>query len=403
MPQTAPTTHQLQAVINAAAAHKTKREAALALGMKATTFNLWHNSGVEAGLKPRKSVESPEAAIARLERDLKIAQKQSADAAMVKSIIGNLVALSDNVKPPTWLVEPGKHSAPGVPTLFLSDLHWGENVRPSQINHVNSYNLSIAQERLRTAVKTAIHLLHIVDRDDAGYPGIVVPLGGDMISGDIHEELEISNELPTIPTVLDLYENLSAAITVLADTFGAVFLPCVTGNHGRNTHKIRAKDRHHTSFDWMLYALLARRFALDKRITFHIPDGSDAAWRIYNTRYCLTHGDQFRGGDGMIGALGPIIRGDHKKRSRNGQIDMDYDILLLGHWHQYTHLTRLIVNGSLKGMDEYAYTNNFGFELAQQALWVTHPKYGPTFRMPVYVQERKMIAKTAWVSVPSNK
>lgn len=29
--------------------------------------------------------------------------------------------------------------------------------------------------------------------------------------------------------------------------------------------------------------------------------------------YLLTHGDQFRGGDGVIGALGPIIRGDHKK------------------------------------------------------------------------------------------
>ena len=32
---------------------------------------------------------------------------------------------------------------------------------------------------------------------------------------------------------------------------------------------------------------------------------------------------------GMIGALGPIIRGDHKKRSRNAQIDMEYDVMLL--------------------------------------------------------------------------
>ena len=41
------------------------------------------------------------------------------------------------------------------------------------------------------------------------------------------------------------------------------------------------------------------------------------------------NGDQFRGGDGMVGALGPILRGDHKKRSRNGQIGLEYDTMLL--------------------------------------------------------------------------
>lgn len=102
----------------------------------------------------------------------------------------------------------------------------------------------------------------------------------------------------------------------------------------------------------------------------------------------------------MIGALGPIIRGDHRKRSRNGQIDLSYDVMICGHWHQYMHLTRLIVNGSLKGYDEYAYTNNFGFEQPQQALWLTHPKHGITFRMPVYVDRDKQAPKTAWVSIP---
>ena len=102
----------------------------------------------------------------------------------------------------------------------------------------------------------------------------------------------------------------------------------------------------------------------------------------------------------MIGALGPIIRGDHRKRSRNGQIDLSYDVMICGHWHQYMHLTRLIVNGSLKGYDEYAYTNNFGFEQPQQALWLTHPKHGITFRMPVYVDRDRAAPKTAWVSIP---
>ena len=66
---------------------------------------------------------------------------------------------------------------------------------------------------------------------------------------------------------------------------------------------------------------------------------------------------------------------------------------------QYIHLTRLIVNGSLKGYDEYAYNNNFGFEPPQQALWLTHPKHGITFRMPVQVDRKRAAPKTEWVSV----
>jgi hypothetical protein len=190
-------------------------------------------------------------------------------------------------------------------------------------------------------------------------PGIVLPLGGDMISGNIHDELAHTNELNTMPTVLDLFGKLASLITTMADTFGRVFAPCVTGNHGRDTHKIFAKDR--APHVVRLAALLLSRQALRGRQAreFLIPDGPDAYYKIYGHRYLLTHGDQFRGGDGVIGALGPIIRGDHRKRSRNSQIDMGYDTLLLGHWHQYMHLTRLIVNGSLKGYDEYAYSNNF--------------------------------------------
>jgi hypothetical protein len=202
-----------------------------------------------------------------------------------------------------------------------------------------------------------------------------------------------------MPSILDITGKLTWMIDELLKHFPRIFLPCVTGNHGRNTHKIWTKDRHATSFDWLIYNLLAKHYEQDKRVTFLIPDGPDAYYRIYGHRFLLTHGDQFRGGDGLIGCLGPIIRGDHKKRSRNAQIDMEYDTMMLGHWHQYIHHSRVIVNGSLKGYDEYAYTNNFGFEEPQQALFVNHPKHGITYRMPVKVDRAGKAQKAAWVSI----
>ncbi|NHR07630.1 hypothetical protein HA052_20795 [Chromobacterium haemolyticum] len=351
-----------------------------------------------ATVEPAAKLADPE--VKALRAQLAAMKGNELDAEYVKrKIIGLSCA---PIEPPDWLVRRGfDGKVLGVPTLFASDWHWAEVVDPQQINGVNEYNLAIAHRRARRMIEKTVMLL----RDcfaGAQYPGIVFALGGDMVSGDIHDELAVSNEVDIMPCVIDLIGVLAWCIRALADEFGQVFVPCVSGNHGRNTPKIRAKGRNHTSFDWLAYCMLAREFANDPRVHFLIPDGPDAYYRVYGTRYLLTHGDQFRGGDGMIGALGPIIRGDHKKRSRAGQVDMAYDVLLLGHWHQLIQLQRLIVNGSLKGYDEYAYSNNFGFERARQALWITHPEHGITFSMAVNVDddsERGGSAASEWVSL----
>jgi transposase-like protein len=402
MPNSPLTRDEMQAAVNAAAKHGGVTAAAKALGVNRATLQARVAAADAAGIRAGVPGVDPRQRIAQLEKDLKAATREQADTAALKQIIGTAAMGLDKLNAPDWTVKPRTLSCPGVPTLQLSDFHWGERVFPKQVNDVNSYSLDIARERLKSCVETAVHLCRILDRDML-YPGIVVPLGGDMVSGAIHEELRASNEIPTMPTVLDLVDNLVPAITALADTFGAVFLPCVSGNHGRDTHKIYAKGRNHTSFDWLLYQFLARALAHDKRVTFFIPEGSDAAYRIYAHKYVLTHGDQFRGGDGMIGALGPILRGDHKKRSRNAQIEQDYDTLVMGHWHQRIMLTRVIVNPALKGYDEYAFTNNFPFEPPAQNWWITHPEHGITWDAPIYVDKAKKFKPQDWVSVPRGR
>lgn len=323
-------------------------------------------------------------------------QRETLDDHYVKQKIIGLAEMKPRI--PAWLLATRPaHGSPGVPTLLLSDLHWGEVVDPTQIGGVNEYNLQIASARLRRVVETTVDLLknHMASPE---YPGIVLALGGDMVTGDIHEELSATNEKEIMPVVLDLWGALAWVIETVANEFGKVFVPAVGGNHARTTQKIRAKGRNFTSFDWLVYQFLAKRFENDPRVTFQIPSGPDALYSVYGHRYLLTHGDQFRGGDGMIGALGPIIRGDHKKRSRNGQIDMGYDTLVLGHWHQLIQMQRLIVNGSLIGYNEYAYAGNFGFEPPKQALWITHPGRGITFSMPVHADPKQDKIEQEWVS-----
>ena len=374
-------------------------------GISAATVRDRNRAGLRKGMKPQVSKFESETQMLKrqvkeLKKEVTMAEKEMLDAEAIKAKIMKISTLE--ATPPSWILKSTKKHdhLPGIPSLFCSDWHFGEFVDPNQIAGKNSFSVKIAKARIRRLVENTINLLknHIVDPT---YPGIVLILGGDMTSGDIHEELSETNEISGLQTVVELYDCLSWVIDTLLDHFPKVFVPSVTGNHGRLTRKPRNKNRVYTNLDWLISCLLEKRYKNDKRVSFLISDGSDAYFKIYNHRYLLSHGDQFRGGDGIIGSIGPIVRGDHRKRTRQGQIDQPYDTLLVGHFHQLMQMSRVIVNGSLKGYDEYAWTNNFSFEHPQQALWLTHPSKGITISMPVHLHEEKHQGKpTKWISVP---
>jgi hypothetical protein len=330
--------------------------------------------------------------------EFKLRQKET-DELTTANIRRNIFHLSESIAaPPLWTTKSSiKAGENGVPTLFLSDLHWGEVIDPGYVNGYNKYNLHIGQRRLRVCIERCIDLLknHL---SNPHYPGIVLALGGDLFSGDIHEELTNTNEVSIMPAFVDLLGCMISAIGLLADNLGRVFIPAVTGNHSRTTLKVIHKRRAYTSFDWLLYTQLERHFIADKRVQFYIPTAPDCLYRIHGHRYMLVHGDQFRGGDGMIGPIGPIFRGDHKKRSRNSQTGQEYDTLIMGHFHQLIPMRKMIVNGSLAGYNEYAFNNNMPFEPPSQLMWLTHPKHGITCTWPIYLEDGAAKEKSEWVS-----
>lgn len=313
---------------------------------------------------------------------------QTSEASVMRDTILGLSQAK--LTPPNWMVERRKSSGKtkGIPTIFASDWHYGEIVHKAQINGMNEFNLDIADRRIKALVDGAVNLLFDEQKEPI-YDGIVFAMGGDMFSGVIHEELKETNEKEMFPTLLQLTERVEWVITNLAKQFGRVHVPVVVGNHGRTSRKPVAKNRAFQNFDWLLGSLLASRFRGDKRITFQIPEGPDAQYSIYGHRYLLTHGDQFRGGDGIIGPIGSVIRGNHRKTMRESNINKPYDTLICGHWHQLIMTEKIIINGALKGYDEYAYTNNFEYQDPQQAMWLTHPEHGITISMPIFLDKKR--------------
>lgn len=334
--------------------------------------------------------------IEHLQAELKNSQRVNLDEAAIRETIFGLS--KHNPTPPSWVLGVGKKAhAAETPMTIWSDWHWGEVVKPEEVGGANEYNNEIARRRVEHLVSKTIDLCKNHHGDTSKpmterYPGIVVMLGGDMITGDIHEELMATNDRTPFEAINELTDVIAAALSIIADEFGRVFVPCVVGNHGRSTRKPRMKGRVNTSLEWVIYTNLERYFKNDKRFQFYVAPESDAYFRVFNTRFLLTHGDSLgvKGGDGIIGAIGPIMRGSLKTSKSEAHIGRAHDYVVMGHWHQTLWLPGAIVNNCLKGYDEYArLALRAPFSLPSQSLWFVHPVYGITARWEVLLEKPK--------------
>lgn len=296
------------------------------------------------------------------------------------------------IQPPRWLSPEKPKQSAATLALLLSDTHFDEVVNPDEIHGLNAYNREIATLRLHkwgtNVVKLARHYLAGIK-----YDGVVLMLGGDTFSGDIHEELSETNEDSMLGSLLYWSEQIAAAIDLLHGEFGKVHVVAVPGNHGRTTRKPRAKMRAKTNFDWLLAKMVERHFAGNKAVTFQVPESADCLFTVYGRGHLLTHGDQARGGGGIGGIWPPIMRLRAQKMQRYMATGGQFSTLWMGHWHQLIQTPGMVVNGSMKGADEYSIVMGFGYEEPQQAFSVIAPEKGIVWQAPVFCMDR---AKEKW-------
>lgn len=300
---------------------------------------------------------------------------------------------------PTWS-KPKKrkrdaaHSATVL--TVLSDMHLDEVVNPKELRNVNAYNRQIAEARMeRYFESVAWQAKNYINPKAIHWDGVHLMMPGDTVSGNIHDELRETNEASIPATILHWTPRIRDGIKFLADEFGAVHVSATPGNHGRGTHKPRAKGRAQDNADWLIASLIREELANDDRVTFTIPDGTDAMLKVYNQNFLLTHGDQTRGGGGIGGIWPPIMRMVAKKRAAYSAFGESFDMVVMGHWHQLIYAPEFIINGSVKGWDEYAAVMNFLPERAQQAFAVVTPENGITWTAPIFCDDRSDWKKAA--------
>lgn len=323
--------------------------------------------------------------VKRLERDLRRAEERDLSLQEVRESIFELASAPRRA--PRWTMRPPPAGdTPGTPILLLSDWHAGEVVRAAEVGGVNTFSMKTLRERVSRVLGGAI-VLATKYTTNPQYNGIVVPILGDMVTGEIHDELARTNDRDLLPAVLEVADMLTAVLRTLADTFGRVYAPCVSGNHGRLGKRLEAKSFTVRNFDWLIYNLVERALFDDTRIVIHNPAANEVHFGVHGVRLLALHGHDLgvKGGDGIIGALGPIMRGRLKVGAQQASMGRDFDLLVMGHWHQYLVLPGVVVNNTLKGYDDYAAK----FLRAKpsrpsQALFYIHPKQGVTSHWQVF-------------------
>ena len=176
----------------------------------------------------------------------------------------------------------------------LTDTHIGDNVELEEMMGLNEYNIDIFNKRLYGWANQVITLAEL-RRNSAEVGELIVPMLGDMISGDIHEELARTNNDHCMGQMIRGANLISQALMLIAPHFDKVRVPCVVGNHGRMTRKPPMKNKY-MDWDYMLYQWISVFCQNQKNIEFHIPKTFMTTINVCNRNILLAHGDFINGG-----------------------------------------------------------------------------------------------------------
>lgn len=273
---------------------------------------------------------------------------------------------------PDWLISqrqgPTRKSVLGC---LISDVHMGEVISAEETSGVNEFNPDICSRRFRRYFEAAcaVGTRWAADTD---CQGVLLALAGDLISGDIHEELRMTNALTAHEQVAAMVGEVVAAIRVLLRAFPAVHVVAVPGNHGRTTPKPTAKLYARASYDMLIASMAQERLSGDKRVTWQMSAATDQITPVFGRTVLTTHGDKIGtgGGQGFAGPVLPIVRGSKKIEAQMAGIGRRPDLIQFGHYHTSAHPGMIFANGSVPGYSEYANGLRASVEPPQQWLYL---------------------------------
>lgn len=308
-------------------------------------------------------------------------------------IVGALREQAIGHPPVRPLGKAQKGRSRGCALFSWSDLHFEERVDPRTINGLNEFNPDIAVERFRYLVDGVLWTLHHWRRSWEVRQAVIW-IGGDVITGFIHEDNVESNYLSPSKATLLAKAELGMGLRRLLDEgdLEEIHVVCSYGNHGRTTSRKRANTAADNSWEWFLYKILEEQFSGEERMTWTVADGAHVYSTIFGSRIRFTHGDDVLYYGGVGGLTIPL-----RKACDAWDDFQDVDHTVLGHFHTFGDHGYALVNGSMLGYNAYALQAKCRWEPPKQMAVLFDEEWGKKSVMPIGCDPKRKVSKPqAW-------
>lgn len=166
---------------------------------------------------------------------------------------------------------------------LLSDIHYGIRFN----NAIGEYSPEIAAERVMRYADRICEIGMEQDADEC-----YVSLLGDMISGMIHSLIRVENRENIVQQVIGVSELVARFLYRLAESFSAVYVNSVSGNHSRielfDENAPRAEK-----LDDLVVWFCATKLEHCENVIFeeNTIDSTICSFDIFGKTYCAVHGD----------------------------------------------------------------------------------------------------------------
>lgn len=324
-------------------------------------------------------------------QDLKFVLQENEE---LRAKIKALSALNEST-PQAFHIDPYLPSdeSESCAVLMCSDWHNEEEVDPQKVNGVNKYNLDIFADRAKKLFQRTARMWEISNRDTR-IPNMIVCLGGDFLSGNIHDDITENNLAGMNDAILNAHDKIIGGLDYLLENtdIEQFTVPCHSGNHGRLTKEQRIATEAQNSIEYTMYQFLRRHYRNEPRIRFQISESylsHVVLWDSYTIRF--HHGHNIRYGGGVGGIYIPVnkkINEWNKTRIKNdrGQYIPPVSLDVFGHFHTYIDAGNFVANGSLIGYNAFAQAIGASVEQPQQAFFLVNKRWNAkTMATPIFV------------------
>ena len=301
------------------------------------------------------------------------------------------------------ITSPSSYNVTGGQTqtmgAVLTDTHVGERVSLNQMSGLNDYDLGIFSRRLSGWTQQVLNLA-MYRRNICDVNELVIPMLGDMVSGDIHDELSRSNIDNCMMQMLSAAHLIAQAVMYLAPHFDSVRVPCVVGNHGRMTKKPPMKDKY-MDWDYLTYQWIAAFCKNQPNITFTIPKAFAQIIEVCGRKILLFHGDSISGGGSsqsihkMVGAMRGVTQFrqalEEAVLEHDGTLNDTFTDVMLGHFHRVDMYDigtgSTWICGTMNGGVEFSLNRMHSVSTPKQVITYWHPTYGNVGTETVYLHK----------------